>query len=86
MALISIKKLSKSVRNTEFGENIQGSSSLEYWTVKKAWVDLRFKRSELLKSIRKAFYTLGCQLLTDDEKLKLESLYRDVEKTSKNEQ
>ncbi|MGA1793798.1 MAG: DEAD/DEAH box helicase [Thermoplasmatota archaeon] len=79
VALISIKKLKKALKNTEFGETAQGSSSLEYWSVKKAWVDLRFKRKDLLKSIRRSFYSLGCQLITDDEKLKLESLYRDAE-------
>jgi hypothetical protein len=81
VALISIKKLSRLARNVEFGDNIQGTSSLEYWSLKKAWVDLRFRRTELLKNIRKAFYNLGCQLITDDEKIKLESLYRDIEKT-----
>ncbi|MGA1819864.1 MAG: DEAD/DEAH box helicase [Thermoplasmatota archaeon] len=79
VALISIKKLKKALKNTEFGESVQGSSSLEYWSVKKAWVDLRFKRKDLLKSIRRSFYSFGCQLITDDEKLKLESLYRDAE-------
>jgi len=79
VALISIKKLSRLARNAEFGENIQGTSSLEYWSLKKAWVDLRYRRAELLKNIRKAFYNLGCQLITDDEKIKLDSLYRDIQ-------
>ncbi|MGA1872194.1 MAG: DEAD/DEAH box helicase [Thermoplasmatota archaeon] len=83
VALISIRKLKRPVKNTEFGEMVKGSTSLEYWSVKKAWVDLRFRRKDLLKSIRRAFYSLGCQLITDDEKMKLESLYRDIETSIK---
>ncbi|MBN1389521.1 MAG: DEAD/DEAH box helicase [Candidatus Thermoplasmatota archaeon] len=80
VALVSLQKLHRPVKNTGFGEKTHGSSSLEYWTVKKAWMDLGYRRKDMFKVIRKAFYDLGCQLITDDEKLRIESLYRDVEK------
>lgn len=80
VALISIKKMKKAFKNTGFGEPVKGSSHLENYIIKKAWVDLRFRKKELLREIKKAFFNMGYQLVTDDEKLKIESLYRDIEK------
>jgi hypothetical protein len=80
IALISIKKMTKAFKNTDFGTPIKGSSHPENYIIKKAWVDLRFKKRELLREIKKAFFKMGYQLVTDDEKTKIESLYRDIEK------
>ncbi|MFW3147160.1 MAG: DEAD/DEAH box helicase [Thermoplasmatota archaeon] len=80
VAVISMKKLSKPLRNTEFGEQLAGASNLEYWILKRAWLDLRYRRGKLLRDIRRVFFEHGIQLITDDEKAKIESLYRDIEK------
>ncbi|MEA3558622.1 MAG: hypothetical protein U9R75_05145, partial [Candidatus Thermoplasmatota archaeon] len=80
VALVSLKRMKNPFKNTGFGEQVKGSSHLENYIIKKAWVDLRFKRRELLREIKKAFFNLGYQLVTDDEKTKIESLYRDIEK------
>ncbi len=80
VALVSLKKMRKAFKNTGFGEPVKGASHLENYIIKKAWVDLRYRKKDLLREIKRTFFNMGYQLVTDDERTKIEALYRDIEK------
>ncbi|MGA1822663.1 MAG: DEAD/DEAH box helicase [Thermoplasmatota archaeon] len=83
VAMLSVKKLNRNLRHTEFGENLQGMSSLENWIVNRSWIDLRHKRDRLMREIRKYFFSRGCRLLSEEEKRNVENLYRDADQKMK---
>jgi hypothetical protein len=79
VAMLSLKKLNRNLRYTEFGDQLQGMSSLENWIIGRSWIDLRYKRDRLMREIRKYFFNRGCRLLSEEEKRNVENLYRDVD-------
>jgi len=79
VAMLSLKKLNSHIRHTEFGESLQGMSSLENWIINRSWIDMRQKRDSLMREIRKYFFDRGCRLLSEEEKRNVENLYRNAD-------
>jgi Lhr-like helicase len=46
--------------------------------IKKVWMDLRLKRSDLLRDVKRAFFEHGSKVLTVEEGSGLEDLYREM--------
>jgi hypothetical protein len=46
--------------------------------IKRVWMDLRLRRSVLLRDIKRAFFEHGLKVMTMEEGKGLEDLYRDL--------
>ena len=77
VAILSLKKGSSRIRNTEFGG--VRDTHRENLLVSRAWLDLRYKRDDLMRDIRKRFFDHGYSLLSEEEKKNVEELYRDID-------
>ena len=80
VAYLTMRKMAKGPRNlADNGRGSFGGGAKEHWLIKKAWLDLRLPRKELMRRIRKRFFDLGIEVLSEDERTKIEDLYRDLD-------
>jgi hypothetical protein len=79
VAHLIMRKMTKTPRKEEGFDSHQSISGKEYWMIKKAWLDPRHPRDEMMRSIRKKFFEFGLEVMTEDEKLKIEDLYREMD-------
>jgi len=60
--------------NGDVGPSYGGATLM----IKKVWMDLRLRRSDLLRDIKRAFFEHGSKVLTMEEGIGLEELYKDI--------
>lgn len=79
VAYLTMRKMARGPKNLNEDGSSFSRKTGENWLIKKAWLDPRLPRSQLMRSIRKRFFEFGIQVLTEDEKTKIEDLYRDMD-------
>jgi hypothetical protein len=84
VAHLIMRKMAKSPRKDEEFDTGPSRMKKEYWMIKKAWLDPRIPRKSLMRAIRKRFFELGVEIMTMDEKLKIEDLYREMDSREEN--
>ena len=84
VAHLIMRKMAKSPRKDEEYDTGPSRMKKEYWMIKKAWLDPRIPRNSLMRAIRKRFFDLGVEIMSMDEKLKIEDLYREMDSREEN--
>ncbi len=79
VAHLIMRKMTKGPRREDEFDQSNSIGKKEYWLIKKAWLDPRMQRDVLMRGIRKRFFELGVEVMSEDEKLKIEDLYREMD-------
>lgn len=79
IATLSLRRTQKRANPSDLSEGLVGTSNFTDWTITNFSFDFRKKKREVLRDVKKAFFSLGLKLLSEEEADTVDSLYKDID-------
>ncbi len=79
IAALSLRRMRHGSDPSDLSEGLVGTSNITDWTITNFSFDFRKKRREVLRDVKKAFFSLGLKLFSEEEADAVDSLYKDID-------
>lgn len=79
IATLSLRRFQQRSDPSDLSEGLVGTSNITDWTITSFSFDFRKKKREVLRDVKKAFFSLGLKLLSEEEADTVDSLYKDID-------